>query len=1114
MKEYKYFQVFYLNVLILIFINSGVFAQTQKNNLKDQSVHDFQTPPDQSKPWAFFWWFNGYVDKPSITKHLEELKAKGLGGVVLYACESASIPKGATFMSPEWRTLFRFAVQEANRLGLDMGVNICYGWPAGGTWITPENNSRTFISSSQIVKGPQKFEGKLMEPLGKKDIYNDIIVQAIPLSEIPISNLLKITATSNQNDVINLEDGNYFTKWVGESKTGQRISEENPQWLQFEYNNPEEVNYLWLGAIAFEAPSLIDIQCSDDGVNFKKVATLQGDYLNQFNGGFPNTKSKFIRVVFKSPGSQGNHVNIGEIAIGLKPQVMRIMQLAAKRALNNPIGVTTTATRDQMGIVWNSFTPLVEDSPVSKAKILDITRYCSTEGKISWDVPSGIWKIIRLGETNTQVEAGGGLLVDYMNSKSTNQHFDQFMKLLIQDAGPLAGKTLKYFHEDNNEIGGPYNWTQDFLNEFRVRRGYDPNPYLSCLTGQLIDNLDITDRFLQDFRRTIADLVSEKHFQIIVDSSNKYGVGMEAEAGGQYLPFMFPHDALMNLGKMDIPVGEFWESSNWKENQYNLQGEMNREWIEEAQNVNAKEAATAGHIYGKKIIASEAFTSLGTTSHWYSTPADLLLHSNTAFCEGVNRLILHSSTTTKETDGKPGYEYDAGTHFNQNVTWWKDASPFFKFLSRCEYMLQKGLFVADVLYYNGDDIPNIVPAKHIPADLGFGYDYDVCNTEVLLNRLSVKNGRLTLPDGMSYRLMILPDSKYFNLAALKKIKQLVNEGAIIIGNKPEIAQGLQGYPESDNEIKKIAAELWNNSDLNNQTENKHGKGVIYCGKTAKEILIDNKIVPDFSFNTPDKHALIDFIHRRDGNMDIYYIANKRDSTVTVDCHFRISGKQPELWNPFIGNIEIAKAFSQKEGTISLPIQLSPYGSTFVVFQNIISKHKKGTKVYNYPKFIAIKEITGPYNVSFDANWGGPKSIIFDKLEDWSLNPQDNIRYYSGTARYSKSFTCSDLLSDQSNKKIILDLGNVQNTAHIWLNGKDLGVLWAPPYSVDISKVVNNKNNILEIEVTNTWVNRLIGDAMLPKEKRKTATNIRFSPNRSLKPSGLLGPVKLGYNLYE
>ncbi len=424
--------------------------------------------------------------------------------------------------------------------------------------------------------------------------------------------------------------------------------------------------------------------------------------------------------------------------LGTRAEVQRAAQLAAKRALTHPMGVTTTHQADQVRFVREELAALPTDRPLRTGGMVDLTGRISPDGTLDWEAPPGMWKIVRIGRTTTGIGCSGGLLTDYLSPAATEQNFDKALKPLIDDAGPLAGKTFRYFHEDNVEIEGIYCWTPKLMDEFRKRRGYDPRPYLAAMAGEIVDNLETTDRFLTDVRRTIADCVADWHYARWAELAHANGMKVRAEAGGQHHPRLLCNDGLMNQGRMDVPVAEFWESEHWKENQWapaNHHTITTPGWDEAAQNVNAKQTASAAHLYGKNIVASESFTSLGRRAAWGVAPADLRLYANIAFCEGINALTIHGSATSGPEDGKPGKVFAAGTHFNHNVTWWNQSGPFLRYLARCQLMLQQGLFVADVLYYNGDEAPNFVPPKNIDPSRGFGYDYDVCNTEILLTRL-------------------------------------------------------------------------------------------------------------------------------------------------------------------------------------------------------------------------------------------------------------------------------------------------------------------------------------------------------------------------------------------
>lgn len=1112
---YKIKYVFLISIALL-FYSKDSFSQYKKESNKVQFESGFTNPKSAFKPWAYFWWFNGYVDSTAITRHLTALKDKGIGGVILYPSETGDIPKGDKFMSKGWRENFRFAVKEADRLGLKMGMNICNGWPFGGPWITPANNSWTTVSASTVVQGPKELKWQLPQPLGVHKAYRDVAVYAFPVDAGIDKNAPKVTASSNTDDIPHLFDGNYFTKWTGQKK-GVKIDENNPQWINFEYPELKKVDFVWIGSLAFSTPKVTLIQYSENGKDYKTIKRFHThNYLSQFYGSVPATKAKYFRIVFlKSGGVWPNRVAITDIALGEKKEVYRQMKRGAKEARQGPEGVTSSYVKSQIDFINSPLHPIASDDPIAEDSIQFLTKFVNDKGKLRWKVPKGKWKIVRLGATNTKATAGGGLMGNYMSKKAVDQVYQNFLKLIIEDAGPYLGKTFQYLHEDNVEIEGPYNWTPGFLEKFRKRRGYDPRPYLPVLSGEIVKNIDVSNRFLNDYRRTIADLVTSNHYEYLTALAHKNKLKMQAEAGGPNLPFIFSNDALANLGRMDVPVAEFWESNTWKENEFDFappatNKKAKKAWAEKAQNINAKAAASAGHIYGKPIIAAEAFTSLGPNSQWGLGPSDLLLYANIAFCEGINRFIIHSSTTTKKEDGLPGYEYGAGTHFNQNVTWWKDVSPFLKFLGRSQYMLRQGKFVADVLYYNGDQVPNVVLPKHLIKGLGKGYDYDVCNAEVLLNKLTVKKGQLVLPDGMTYKVLVLPKHTSMNLAVLKKIKKLILKGATVIGPKPTQTIGLKNYPKADQELESLTKQIWGSIDGKKVYENKLGKGRVFWGKSARAVLQDEGVRPDFAFSSKFSKANIDYIHRRKGSTDIYFIANRRDTVTNLNISLRVAEKAPELWNPFTGKIEKATAFSQHNGKTMIPIKLDPYGSTFVVFRDKIPITENGTTKNNYPKILFDQPITGPYKITFvDPITDKKFKKTLNDLQDWSKMNDPKIKYFSGTARYAVDFKFSTEKLKNSKKRFVLDLGSLQNTARVYLNGKDLGVVWKAPYRVDVTDYLQKKNS-LEIRVTNSWYNKLIGENLLPGAERTTNTNIHLSFTKNLRTSGIIGPIRIGF----
>ncbi len=786
---------------------------------------------------------------------------------------------------------------------------------------------------------------------------------------------------------------------------------------------------------------------------------------------------------------------------------------------------------------------------VDLTSVVDITDRLKPDGQLDWEVPDGQWVILRNGYTLTghlwskwfaypgppqadTFEGGDGYEIDYLKSSALDDHFEHLGKPLLEEA-KKAGGHIAYFWSDSWECG-KLTWTQDFSNQFSRFRGYDLKPYMPVLAGYTVANAEVSARFREDFDRTIQDCISENFYGHFMKLCHKNGVKVGNEAGGPNdIP---PQDVLKNLGYCDIPAGEFWVNGHRKaQNGYNSDMSLR---------LNLKQTATAAHIYGKREAMAEAFTMMdGDATHWALGPADLKPYANDAFCEGINRFMLHQATCQPPSDGKPGYEFCAGQHFTPNLTWWEQSPSFFSYLSRCQYMLQQGTFVADVCFYLGERPPILAPPKYLVPSLGAGYDCDYSNSDVLLNRMSVRNGRIVLPDGMNYRLLVLQNctspsqeicdkvgsyqklqvssvpSTAMSLEVIKKIRELILSGATVVGPPPKNATGLKKYPERDELVKKIAYEIWGDLDGKNRTERKFGKGRVIWGKTPREILLSDGVTPDFTFQGQEaKPGQFDYIHRKQGNTDIYFVINRTNQPEKNDFTFRVAGKQPEVWNVVTGEIHEANTFVQTKGTTTMNLHLDRFDSYFIVFRKSVSTDSKGSGKENFPELKEITELKGSWQISFDPQWGGPDTVTFPKLISWTDRLEECIKYYSGKATYKKTF---DLSMNPDGKRIampktgslFLDLGEIKDVAEVRLNGKKLGVLWCSPWRVEITDAVKPIGNLLEVDVINLWANRVIGDLNKPKEERFTKTHDGFrfdflTGKTPLIKSGLLGPVKL------
>lgn len=731
-------------------------------------------------------------------------------------------------------------------------------------------------------------------------------------------------------------------------------------------------------------------------------------------------------------------------------------------------------------------------------EVRDISEHVTPDGRVEWKIPDGEWEIIRFGYTNngahvsTASGAWKGLVIDYLNKDHFQRYWDTHVEPLLKEVGKEAGKTLRYLHTDSWELGGS-NWTQGFEAEFKDRRGYELRPYLPVLAGKIVGNREISNRFLADFRKTLGDCISDNHYATFAANAQRHGMGIHPESAG---PHAGPFDGLKNYGHSELVMSEFWSPSNHRPT-------PERRFF-------VKQASSAAHIYNRRLVGAEGFTTIGR--HWNDVIWEHMKQSfDHEVCAGANRVYFHTFTNSPVEMGVPGQEYFAGTHMNPNITWWDEAGAFFQYLSRIHYMMQDGRFVADVLYYYGDHVPNIATLKASdPAGALPDFDYDVINEDKLL-ALEVQNGQLSLPHGMQYRVLVLPDHGVLSIRALRKIAELVRDGASIIGPKTQKTVSLMAYPDSENDLQRIAAELWGETPTE-KGSHQVGKGMVSWGYTARDWLLEQGVLPDCRIERPHDSLAFDYIHHVRNDEDSYYFISSQNKTdCDAEVTFRVAGKLPELWNPVTGEVKPAGAFRQKDGRTTVPLHFSPMGSWFVVFRQDIPAGQQGDAKRNSPEFTPLDTISGSWTVSFDTRWGAPAQVEFPELMDWTQHPDPGVRFYSGKGNYVKTLH----YADTTDTPVWIDLGRVADVgvARVRLNGRDLGILWAPPYRIALDGIKAG-DNTLEVEVVNSWRNRLVGDRGQPADKRYTQTNITIRDEWELLESGLLGPVVLGKNEIE
>ena len=765
---------------------------------------------------------------------------------------------------------------------------------------------------------------------------------------------------------------------------------------------------------------------------------------------------------------------------------------------------------------------------ISADEMVDLTARLGANGVLNWDVPTGEWTILRMGRQSTgkqsrpAPEPGVGLECDKLDAQALTKHLDHYVGTLLEKIGPRAkAHGLTALHMDSWEMGAQ-NWTGKFPEEFKSRRGYDARPLLPIYTGRAIGSVEESERFLWDVRLTAQELVLEQHAEAVKQWGAKKGLGLSIE------PYDMNPAGDLDLGAVaDVPMAEFWSAGYGPNTAYSC-----------------VEAASIAHVMGRPIVAAESFTA-SSKDAWLQYPTAMKNQGDWAFAMGINRFVYHTfAHQPLGGEYKPGISFGPfGVHWDRGQTWWPLVADYHRYVSRCSEMLRQGVTVSDVLYLTPEGAPQVFlpppDALEGAAPLADkkGYGFDGCSPKMLIDRAEVKDGRIVFPGATSYRLLVLPNIETMTPQFLRKLTALVKAGATVVGHPPQKSPSLSGYLACDAEVQSLARELWGSSDATTTaTKRGYGKGVIHWGgefSAGKEnlypsydatasLLRSMGVAEDFSSTGPVRYG-----HRRTADRDIYFVANRSGDSVTADCHFRAGQGRPQLWNPVTGEQRALPQYQQENGLTSVPLAFAPFQSFFVIFgaQDSVA----ATAAENFPALAKVQELAGAWEVAFDPKWGGPATVTFGKLADWTTRAEPGIKYYSGLATYRKTFTATPV----PGKKYCLDLGIVHDMARVRLNGKDLGVAWCAPWQVDITAALKTGENQIEIEVANRWINRLVGDeqpadaqvrtVQFPSglldgkeykagrytfDTRSLSLQKPFNKDDPLLPSGLIGPVTL------
>ena len=757
---------------------------------------------------------------------------------------------------------------------------------------------------------------------------------------------------------------------------------------------------------------------------------------------------------------------------------------------------------------------------VDLSRVVDITGSMQPDGTLEWDAPQGEWTVLRMGSRNNGAATrpaptpGVGMECDKFSAEALREHLSNFTdKIFEACGGELFDENggIELLHLDSWEMGAQ-NWNASFRDEFKKRRGYDPLPWFPAYTGLIVSDSLSTERFLWDVRKTAQELVIENHVGAVKEYAHERGLKISIE------PYDMNPTADLELAvAADYPMAEFWSDGFG----YNT-------------TFAPAEGTSAAHLIGQGVVPAESFTSY--LDAWRQYPGSLKNQTDWALAAGINRLMFHTFQHQCLPDSlRPGMTMGPyGVHWDRGQTWWPYSGAYHTYLARCQYLLQRGRTVADILYLAPESMPHAFKAPDTAFDdpLSFmpdrkGYNFDGCPPSMLA-KAGVKDGRVVFPSGASYRIMVMPDWNAATPEYLGRILRLVKDGATLVGHPVHNAPGLADREASDRKVRELSEALFGNGGEAVRSVGK-GKVVLFDGPSdnlyapygfTAGLMREAGIPEDFT----DGSGSLRYTHRTLRDAEIYFVANRTDAKASSSCRFRTSGLKPELWDPLTGTRRMLPEYSDDGTGTVVPLVLDPHGSCFVVFT------KDGTGAVEATANNALAsescEVDGPWEVTFDPKWGGPQgSVTFTSLEDWTANPDPSIRYYSGTAVYRTVF---DFGKPDPGKEYLLSLGGAGVMARVNLNGKDLGVAWTDPWTVSLGEALSEGENSLCIEVVNLWHNRLIGDEQKPYDGpeggrwpswmqegtprtsgRFTFTTWRhYSADTPLMPSGLFGPVRV------
>lgn len=1094
----------------------------------------FASPSPENQTATWWHWIDGHLTKEGITKDLEAMKAAGISNATIlniYRLVGVEYCQDVKFNSPEWFAMFRHAVDEGARLGIEIGAANCDGWSeSGGPWITPETSMKQITWRKSFVKGNGREQTiRLAEPYGKERFYRDVKVvaykDAAPNSFVaakpsiscqgsyPVETLIKSHKYHDETRHIDLFDD--FPSDIlidGNPTTGLTINEDKTIRLDFEKPFTAEQLQIYIMVSAAKFPIPVKIEVSDDAKAYREVETVFASAANSLQKmSFPRTVSRHWRLTVNGPESA---TTLSELCL---------LQKGERGVYDSAPGVAIASADD----------------------VLDLSDRMSPDGTLRWNAPRGNWTVIRFGYTSNgkfnhpASPQGVGLECDKMDTTALNIHFKAFPEKLIEAAGPHAGKTFSYFLVDSWECG-QQNWTAAMPEEFAKRRGYSLTSYIPVLCGEMVASKAVSDAFIHDFDKTRGELVLENYFVHLADLCHRAGMKLYSEGiyGGNSMP---PVDVLKSYEFCDVPMTEFW-----------AQASEYRDWPITYRPDSYTNHSIPYHVsllYDKPVIGSEAFTGMALYS---DSPIDLKLYGDQAYTQGVNRMILHSYVH-QPTEKRPGVTLGIyGQTFNRHNTWFNYSDGFFNTEARIQYMLQQGDRRSDALVYLGDALPNTeMSTAEIAATLPANIKFQYINQDVLLSRLSVKDGLIMLDGKHAFKFLMLRSDK-MEIETARQLEKLVSAGALVYGNRPTATLSLSGLDRNNAELEQIASRIWDS-----------GKVITTLRDLRKAY------APDLVTKGVDIDELL-YYHKGTEDLEYYYISNKDNAAaVSFEADFDVKNGRPEIWDPMSGKTYEMMAYINRDGRTILPLTLQARQGVFVVFRKGGDRQQHVIRLADVNGDLLFPNETSDYSRAYPEVYRGadgqihlrslnaasylvgysdavanrvdisaPSKVVLDGLrgtmtfEDepllgtmliggfkdftGSLNPM--VSHYSGRVRYELEAELPEGFI-RNGRRVLLSIPAFGSTASVTINGRTLETIWDPNCNTDVTEYVSTGRNCISIVVTNPWRNRLVGDKIgVPStEKLWTTSPLQqkhippmqiIHEHTKLYPSGISKPITI------